>query len=385
MNEDAVETLVDLDQESLMPLHPSQPGTENVHTDPEQVVIIPNTLATKLGAQIRSVALLLNDPDTIYDTATQIASILTEVNVYAGVNGNIYFYVKGIGYAFHGWNLILVPLFIAAFIILNSMLSSVHERVKEIAIYSSVGLSPMHIAGLFVAESVVYAVLGAVFGYTLGIVGYPLLIATGILPEDIPLNYSSSWVMITLSVCMLVTLLSTVYPMYKASRLVTPSIERTWKISTKPKGDEWTIPLPFIASTEEEALGILTFVKEYFEAHATERADTIFATREISYQTKEKCKSLIMKVRLAPFEMGVVQEARLNAKLSTKEQRHNFELYLHRLGGYLRIWETTNRKFADEVRKQMLIWRGLKHEEKDEYIKRASELKEIKEKAEDPK
>jgi len=381
MNDDAVESLVDLDQESLMPLHPTQPGTENVHSHPERVVIVPHTLAMRLGAQIRSIAILPNDSNTVYDAASELANALTEVNVYAGLDESIYFYVKGVGYTFHGWNLILVPLFIAAFIILNSMLSAVHERVKEIAIYSSVGLSPMHIAGLFVAESVVYAVLGAVFGYTLGIVGYPLLIRAGILPDDIPLNYSSSWVMITLSVCMIVTLLSTVYPMYKASRLVTPSIERTWKISTKPKEGEWTIPLPFVATSEEEALGILTFVKEYFEAHATERADTIFATRAISYRTKDKVKSLIMKIRLAPFEMGVLQEAYLNAKLSAKKERYDFELYLHRLGGYLRIWETSNRKFADEARKQMLIWRGLKRGEKEEYMKRASELKEIKEKS----
>ena len=380
MNDDEMKSRIDLDQESIMPLHPFQPGTE-VHTQPERVVIIPHTLAMKFGAQIYSIALLFNDSNTIYDTARELANVLTKVNVYAGIDGTIYFYVKGVGYTFHGWNLIFVPLFIAAFIILNSMLSAVHERVREIAIYSSVGLSPMHIAGLFVAESVVYAVIGAVFGYTLGIVGYPLLISAGILPADIPLNYSSSWVMITLSVCMLVTVLSTVYPMYKASRLVTPSIERAWKIQTKPKEDQWTIPLPFVATSEEEALGILTFVKEYFEAHATERADTVFATRAIHYREEEKIKSLIMKIRLAPFEMGVVQETRINAKIPAKEERYHFELYLHRLGGYLRIWETTNRKFADEVRKQMLIWRGLTREDKEKYMKRASELKEIEEKA----
>lgn len=382
MDEDAMKSRIDLDQESIMPFHPGAPGTEtDVHVQPERVVIIPHTLAMKLGAQVYSIALMFNNSDTIYDTASELANVLTRVNVYAGINETIYFYVKGVGYTFHGWNLILVPLFIAAFIILNSMLSAVHERVKEIAIYSSVGLSPMHIAGLFVAESVVYAVLGAVFGYTLGIVGYPLLISAGILPADIPLNYSSSWVMITLGVCMVVTVLSTVYPMYKASRLVTPSIERTWKIQTKPKGDQWTIPLPFVATSEEEALGILTFVKEYFEAHATERADTVFATRAIHYREEEKIKSLILKIRLAPFEMGVVQETRINAKIPAKEERYHFELHLHRLGGYLRIWETTNRKFADDVRKQMLIWRGLKREDKEGYMKRASELKEIEEKA----
>ncbi len=318
---------------------------------------------------------MFNDINIIYDTAGELANVLPDVNVYAGLNETIYFYVKGVGYTFHGWNLILIPLVIAAFIILNSMLSAVHERVKEIAIYSSVGLSPMHIAGLFVAESVVYAVIGAVFGYTLGIVGYPILVGAGILPADIPLNYSSSWVMITLSVCMIVTLLSTVYPMYKASRLVTPSIERAWKIPTKPKGDQWTIPLPFVATSDKEALGILTFLREYFWAHATERADTIFATRAVSYKEEEKMKSLVIDIRLAPFEMGVAQETHINAKLPEKEERYHFELYLVRLGGYLRIWETANRKFADEVRKQMLIWRGLKRVEREEYIKRASELK----------
>lgn len=380
MNDDEMKSRIDLDQESIMPLHPLQPGTERtIHSKPERVVIIPHTLAMRLGAQIYSIGLLFNDSNTIYDTAKELANVLTEVNIYAGINETVYFYVKGVGFTFHGWNLILVPLFIAAFIILNSMLSAVHERVKEIAIYSSVGLSPMHIAGLFVAESVVYAVVGAVFGYTLGIVGYPLLIEARILPADIPLNYSSSWVMITLSVCMVVTLLSTLYPMYKASRLVTPSIERTWKIPTKPERDQWTIPLPFVATSEEEALGILTFLKEYFEAHATERADTVFATRAISYIEKEKTKSLAMKIRLAPFEMGVAQETRINAKLSVTEERYNFEIYLRRLGGYLRIWETTNKKFADEVRKQMLIWRGLKRGEKELYLKRASELREIEE------
>jgi len=228
---------------------------------------------------------------------------------------------------------------------------------------------------LFVAESVVYAVLGAVFGYTVGIVGYPLLIEARILPVDIPLNYSSSWVIITLSVCMVVTLLSTLYPMYKASRLVTPSIERAWKIPTKPKGDKWIIPLPFVATSEEEALGILTFMKEYFEAHATERADTVFATRAISYTEEEKTKSLVMKIRLAPFEMGVLQETQINAKLPAKKERYNFEICLRRMEGYLRIWETTNRKFADEVRKQMLIWRGLRLDEKEQYMESSFRLK----------
>ncbi len=375
MDENAMKSRIDLDQESLSPLSSSQPGGKLVYASWSNVVIVPYDFAMDLGGSIRSIAIMPYDPNMIYNIASEIASVFTQFNVYAGVSGTIYYYIKGTGFTFQGASLIPVPLFISAFIMLNSMLGAVHERVKEIGIYSSIGLSPTHVAGLFVTESIAYAVIGAVLGYTLGIVGYPILIAVHAIPADVPLNYSSSWVIITLVISMAVTLLSTVYPVYKASRLVTPSIERVWKIPTKPKEDQWTIPLPFVVTTEKEALGILAFVKEYFEAHATERADAVFATKAISYQEEKKNKFLVMEVRLAPFEMGVMQETRVKAILSDKEKRYNFEVYLHRLEGHLRVWKTANRNFVDEVRKQLLVWRALKREDKEEYMKRAVELK----------
>jgi ABC-type antimicrobial peptide transport system permease subunit len=369
----------DLDQESLMPLYPLQPSIEkNVHSFPEDVVIIPFSLARAFGAQIFSVAVMPENSTGVYEIAKGLANTLTSVNIYGGFDGRLFFYVKGVGHAFYGWELIMVPLTIAAFIILNSVLSSVHERAKEIAIYSSIGLSPTHIAGLFIIESIVYAVLGSVLGYSLGIVTYPILNSLGALPSDIPLNYSSSWVIITLSVCMLVTLLSTIYPTYKASRLVTPSVERSWKIATRPTGDEWTIPMPFVATTEEEALGIFAFLYEFFEAHAVERTDAVFATKEISFCEEGASKTLVLRVRLTPFEMGVVQEVRVGASIPADDERYHFGLYLKRIDGILNIWKMSNRRFADEVRKQLLIWRGLVQEDKEEYMKRASKLAEIK-------
>lgn len=375
MNDDEVKSIVDLDQEPITPLHPVQPGIErNVHSLPEEVFIIPYSLAKSFGAQIYSIAVKPSNFSRIYQMAEDLANILTGVNIYAGLNKKIFFYIKGVGYEFHGWELIFIPLIIAAFIILNSMLSSVYERTREIAIYSAIGLSPLHIAGLLLAESIVYAIIGSVLGYTMGIVGYPILINLGIFPSDIPLNYSSSWVIITLSVCILVTLLSTLYPMYKASKLATPSIERAWKIPTKPKENEWTIPLPFVAATEREALGILMFLKEFFEAHAVERTDAVFATKDMEYYEENKSKILVMTVRLAPFEMGVVQEVHIKAESSPEGERYHFGIYLKRLDGYLRIWKMSNRKFADEIRKQLLIWRGLSPKDKEEYMARAPEL-----------
>lgn len=375
INDKEMRSKIDLDQESIMPLSPLQPGIEkNVHSLPEEVLIVPYSLAKYFGAQIYSIAIMPINSSEIYEISSDFANTLTEVNIYSGVDGRIFFYIKGVGYEFYGWELLLVPLIIAAFIIVNSMLSSVYERAKEIAIYSSIGLSPTHIAGLFISESVVYAVISSVLGYSLGIASYPVLVNFGALPRDIPLNYSSSWVIITLGVCMLVTLLSAIYPMYRASKLVTPSIERAWKIPTKPRGDEWIIPMPFIAANEKESFGILAYLNEFFESHAVERTDAVFAASEMTFHEENASKILALKVRLSPFEMGVVQEVQIRAVVPEGEERYHFEIFLRRIDGYFRIWKMTNQKFADEIRKQLLIWRGLRQEDKEEYMKKASEL-----------
>ena len=45
--------------------------------------------------------------------------------------------------SFSGMGNLFVPILIAALIVLNTMLGAVYERVREISIYSSVGLAPV--------------------------------------------------------------------------------------------------------------------------------------------------------------------------------------------------------------------------------------------------
>ena len=70
------------------------------------------------------------------------------------------------------------------------MLGSVYERRREIFVYNSVGLSPGNVASLFLAESSVYAILGASLGYLLGQVVSKILLVTGAL-SGLSLNYSA--------------------------------------------------------------------------------------------------------------------------------------------------------------------------------------------------
>jgi len=49
--------------------------------------------------------------------------------------------------------------------------------------------------------------------------------------------------------------------------MVTPSFEREWKPKSKPKGDIWTINLPFVITTRREAKALLKFILEYLEQY----------------------------------------------------------------------------------------------------------------------
>ena len=159
---------------------------------------------------------------------------------------------------------LFVPILIASLIVLNTMLGAVYERVREIGIYSSVGLAPVHIAFLFLAEACVYAVLGAVIGYLFGQAVATVLVKFGLM-GGLTLNYSSMSTVIATIVVMIVVMASTLYPAIKAGRMAVPDIERKWKLP-EPDGDLWHFNLPFTVLAEE-ALGLNIFMKDYFDAH----------------------------------------------------------------------------------------------------------------------
>ena len=62
----------------------------------------------------------------------------------------------------------LVPMLIAAVIILNAMLGAVAERTNEIHVYTSIGLAPVHVGMLFLAEAAALGTIGVVSGYIFG-------------------------------------------------------------------------------------------------------------------------------------------------------------------------------------------------------------------------
>jgi len=380
-DEQKLKLFTELDGELITPVL-----VQRQHITPSLVMIVPFQLAGWEGEMGRSfisaatgifqIAMRFEDSDKILDAAKKLAYQFTGLDIFAGRDGTVYELKRGGAFMIRGWTMLIIPAATAFFTIFNTMLGGVYERKGEVSTYSALGLSPLHVALMFLSESLTYAVLAAVVGYTLGIVVVSLLVVFQAIPPGFYPNYSAAYVLLTIGFSMIAVIASTMYPARQAARLVTPSLKRKWELTTKPKGDEWTIPMPFTA-TEAETEAVLIFVREYLEAHRVERAG-IFAAGDVGYrewETKERrIKGLTTVVSLAPWEAAIQQEVSLNAVSPPKEEKWAFELYLKRLAGHPKIWETANRKFVDLIRKQLLLWRGLSPSEKKSYVERTSEL-----------
>ncbi|MFX0205499.1 MAG: hypothetical protein ACFFDT_05895, partial [Candidatus Hodarchaeota archaeon] len=166
-------------------------------------------------------------------------------------------------------------------------------------------------------------------------------------------------------------LLSTVYPLRISAKMSVPSVRRTWELKTtyEEDGKTWNIPLPFVAATEEEAAGIIEFLREYFYIYESESVGGVFFAqnirkKEITVERKEK--HLTAVVNLAPFDAGLKQKVDLFTYFDEMNFRWVFEVHLERLEGILMAWESSVKRFVDTLRKQLLIWRSLPKEEKIE-------------------
>ncbi|MDO8568877.1 MAG: ABC transporter permease [Dehalococcoidales bacterium] len=110
-----------------------------------------------------------------------------------------------------------VTLLLGAFGVVNTMMTSVHERIKDIGIMRAVGASRRQIIKAFVYEATIIGVIGGVLGYVLG-----TLMAYGVGPlifEGTAIKYVLKYLPLSLLLAILVSVLSTSYPAFRATRI----------------------------------------------------------------------------------------------------------------------------------------------------------------------
>jgi len=355
-----------------------------LHLTPQQIAILPYEVVMNMGGNLKSVAVkMTGSKEQVSLTAEkQLEKIMADlmpriaIDVFVGnMEANEAFLYSSIGMtSFSGMGNLFIPILIAALIVLNTMLGAVYERVREIGIYSAVGLAPVHIAFLFIAEACVYAVIGGILGYLIGQMTAWALVKWSLL-GGLTLNYSSTSTVTSTIIVMIVVLGSTIYPAVKASRMAVPDIERKWKLP-EPDGDEWHFDLPFTVLSEE-SLGMNIFLRDYFDAHADESASD-FYTDQVNFRrskrpTGEEEFAIEMMVWLAPYDLGVSQRISLTTvPAEEKEEKDLYKIYLnvHRESGEIASWKRVNRRFLNLLRKQFLLWRTFNVAIRNEFHER---------------
>ncbi len=270
--------------------------------------------------------------------------------------------------------MLLIPLFIAATIIFNTMLGSVYERKKEIAVYNAIGLNPHHIGLFFLAESFVYGVIGSVGGYLIG-----QLLSMGVnytgLVKGINFNYSSLSVAYVIVFTIAVVLLSTIYPAMAAVRTAVPSGKRTWSMPAH-KGNIMEIVFPFIYQPRI-ASGVLAYLREYF-ANFSEVSVSDLIANQLAHGSKKDdkgrdCFNLEYHIALVPYDLGVTENLRFDLSYDDYVQAYRLVLKIERVSGQDVNWITTNRPFLERLRKYLMRWRNLDLGQQTLYVQQSSE------------
>jgi hypothetical protein len=253
----------------------------------------------------------------------------------------------------------LIPLLVAGLIIFNTMLNSIAERRKEIHVYTSLGLAPVHIGSIFMAEALTYGLMGGMFGYVAG-QGMATVFSKLGWMGDITLNYSGTQVIYTMLLVLAVVVVSALIPAAMAARLASPSKETGWHLPA-PDGDRIHDVLPFTV-TPQAAGGILAFLYEHFDAHR-EGSIGDFSCADLAFAAADDCPegclgTLRATVWLAPYDLGVRQDVVVRI-LQSDEDVCDVHLDLHRRAGQPRSWHKLNRVFVGGLRRQILGWRNI--------------------------
>ena len=365
----------DLDGDPVSPLIPirRQAGTtagetQFVHLNMTDVVFASYDDLRNMGAPIVSVALRFHDEEAGAEIMRDfVARTNTLCFIALGDRVEAWSYLGVIWIS--GMKDLIIPLIIGGLIIFNTMLNSVYERAREIQIFGSVGLNPLHIAVLFFAESTVYGVLGNMFGYLLGQLSAYLMINHGI-AVGLSLNYSSaSAVCISILVLFLV-MVSTAYPAWVAFRSATPGGDRTWR-PPDPTGDVWEFALPFNVSTSI-APGLAAFLRRYYDSYSEASVGTFYTESvSLSREARDGTPSILIRTRLwlAPFDTGVKQDMAMMLTPDPDDRRVcEVEFRIERLTGMPGDWQRLNKRFFKVLRKQFLLWRTVDNQQRNEYI-----------------
>ncbi|MCL5269189.1 MAG: hypothetical protein M1457_01200 [bacterium] len=390
-DQDKFDAMEDIDGEQLTPVNfvlqrqieaqkavadaPADTFEEYVHSASSQIAIVPYQFAGRIGATMRSIGIRTGegvDPDKQAEgyarrsNLTILASDGKDVLLYASVDRS----------KLNAAGQIAIPVLLGFMMVLGTMLGSVYERRREIFVYNSVGLSPTNVASLFLAESSVYAIIGASVGYLLGQVISKTLQYTGAL-SGIGLNYSAGTTVFVTLLTMFIVLVSTFYPARQAFLAAIPDARKDDDqpddaLTTESIG----LYLPFVA-TPSSVYAMQAYMYEFLDGlQGVTVGQLAIDNLQTGVETVEDKTTPVLKFRawLAPFDLGISHDAVLRIVYRKDRDVFQYHLTAHRFSGDQQNWRRLTPRFILTVRKQLLMWRILPAESHLNYAERATAL-----------
>jgi len=154
-----------------------------------------------------------NHGEEDFASATSMSSILDSIQSIMGILQTVLIAIASIA------------LVVASIGIMNTMLTSVMERTREIGIMKAIGATNKDIMSIFIIEGLLLSIVGGVTGIIIGIFGSKgiaaLLSNMGPGGGGVPLEPVITFMAIALgiSVSMIVGIFSSLYPAWKAARM----------------------------------------------------------------------------------------------------------------------------------------------------------------------
>jgi len=392
VDDDRLRALRDLNDRPILPVKESSKGAQSgsntaaatdtnspddgsgvFYVETSTLLLLPINFAQQLGAKPYSVSVRLREDIDLWSALERIMTS-TSARFYVGsstgftvgsegkrqTQAGVYYIGSGFRTSIGGLSRLIIPLLIAATIILNTMLGAVYERKSEIAVYNAIGLNPTHIGLFFLAEAFVYSVIGSVGGYLIG-----QLMTIGMtrlqIVEGLNLNFSSLSVVYVILFTIAVVLLSTIYPARVATREAVPSGKHKWSMPPLD-GNVMKVVFPFIYQPVL-APAIMAYLREYFATFTEASVGELIASDEgIDVGTDASDRqtySLSYTLALAPFDLGVTQRALFRCEYDDIVQSYRIHLLIDRTSGQDSNWMTVNKPFLEKLRQFLMHWRNL--------------------------
>jgi hypothetical protein len=300
-------------------------------------------------------------------------------SVYYGLDGKAYLGKRTRETSLAGLIDMIIPLIIAALVVLNTIKGSVYERRDEIYVYNAVGIAPRYVFFMFFAEAIVYAVVGAVMGYLMS-QGVGRILTELNMTGGMNMTFTSLTTIYASLAIAAATFISTYFPARTAMEIATPAEDAGWDLP-EPDGDVLSFNLPFTFS-HHDRVAVLSFFHRYLQDHGEGSSGRFFASPPVVGVGDERDElangMLIPQVStciwLKPYDLSVSQ--RMLIAMPTDSETNEFiaHIELTRLSGTKDSWMRLNKGFVAQVRRHFLHWRAVSDEDRAEMFGEARTL-----------